>query len=152
MIWKHIKTSWTSLDPLDIGNIQVYHHEKYGCIYFRGSWDIDIWKMGQSDWPSAFFKISREPDFSKTCGFRWIMQDSDLNRFKIKEYTFFNNSIGESSISVRYGHARACLGSHVTPWNICMTSSQSGLPPCEIGTYLLKKFMGYWDLKNGAIW
>ena len=38
--------------------------------------------MGQSDWLRAFFKISREPDLSQTCGFRWIMQDTELNEFR----------------------------------------------------------------------
>ena len=60
--------------------------------------------------------------------------------------------IGGSVISVRYGHAWACLGRHVTLWNISMTSSQLGLPPWKIWTYLLKRFMRYLDLKNGAIW
>ena len=60
----------------------IYHHAKYGRIYLSGSWDIEIWKMEQSDWLRAFFKISREPDFSQTCGFRWIMQDTELNKFR----------------------------------------------------------------------
>ena len=38
--------------------------------------------MGQSDWLRAFFKISREPDMPQTCGFRWIMQDTELNKFR----------------------------------------------------------------------
>ena len=38
--------------------------------------------MGQSDWLRAFFKISREPDLSQTCGFCWIMQDTELNKFR----------------------------------------------------------------------
>ena len=73
-------------------------------------------------------------------------------RFKIKKYRLFNNNIGESAISAQYGHAQACLGRHVISWNRSMTSSQSGLTPCKIWTYLLKRFMRYWDLKNGAIW
>ena len=60
---------------------QIYHLAKYGCIYLRGSRDIEIWKMEQSDWLRSFFKISREPDFSKTCGFLQNMQDILLNKF-----------------------------------------------------------------------
>ena len=74
-MWHHEIYPWLLLN-------QVYHHAKYGRIYLRGSRDIEIWKMGQSDWLRAFFKISREPDFSQTCGFRWIMQDTDMNKFR----------------------------------------------------------------------
>ena len=75
IMWHHRINLWLLLN-------KVYHHAKYGCIYLRSSWDIEIWKMGQSDWLRAFFKISREPDFSQTCGFRWIMQDTELNKFR----------------------------------------------------------------------
>ena len=80
------------------------------------------------------------------------MQDTELNRFKIEKYTLFKNNVGESAILVRYGHARACLGRHVTSWNIFMTSSQSGLPPCKIWTYLLKRFMRFEKWGNLIGW
>ena len=56
-MWHHRINLWLLLN-------KVYHHAKYGCIYLRSSWDIEIRKMGQSDWLRAFFKISWEPDFS----------------------------------------------------------------------------------------
>ena len=114
---------WHWLVYLCLLLIEFFQHAKYGPIFLSGSWNIQNWKMVQSDWLRAIFKISWEPDLSQTCDFRWIMQDTELNRFKIKKYKLFNNIIGESVISVRYGHAWACLGRHVTSWNISMTSS-----------------------------
>ena len=61
---------------------KYYHLAKYWLVYPRGSWDIKIWKMVQSDWLRAFSKISLEPDFSKTCSFRQKMPNILLNKFR----------------------------------------------------------------------
>ena len=73
-MWHHEIYLWPLLN-------KVHHHAKYEHIYLSGSWDIEIWKTGQSDWLRAFFKISREPDLSQTCGFHWMMEDTELNKF-----------------------------------------------------------------------
>ena len=105
--------------------------------------------IGWQNWLNISTLFRLKTFWSKMSQIGWVVFEI---RFKIKKYTLFNNNIGESAILVPCGHGRECLGRNVTSWNISMTSSQSGLPPCKIWTYLLKKFMRYWDLKNGAIW
>ena len=93
-MWHHRINLWLLLN-------KVYHHAKFGCIYLRSSWDIEIWKMGQSDWLRAFFKISREPDFSQTCR---ITSENGRKIFRLvsEKNTFSKESDFSQKIGLRH--------------------------------------------------
>ena len=48
---------------------------KYYLIWSTGSWDIQILKIEQSDWPRAFRSVIWEPYFSQTCSFQRIIEN-----------------------------------------------------------------------------
>ena len=71
LIWACLGMSGQTFDIyLCLLLIEFFQHAKYGPIFLSGSWNIKNWKMVQSDWLRAIFKISRKPDLSQTCGFR----------------------------------------------------------------------------------
>ena len=63
----------------------LYHHTKNYQNRSSGSWDIQIWKIEQSDWPRAFRTIFGELEFSQTCGFCRIVKNIILNDFREKK-------------------------------------------------------------------
>ena len=48
----------------------------------NGSKNITIRRIELSDWSRAKMPISREPDFSQTCGFRRMIENHNIFRFK----------------------------------------------------------------------
>ena len=48
----------------------------------NGSKNITIRRIKLSDWSRAKMPISREPDFSQTCGFRRMIENHNIFRFK----------------------------------------------------------------------
>ena len=48
----------------------------------NGSKDIEIRRIERSDWSKGEMPISREPDFSQTCGFRRMIENHNIFRFK----------------------------------------------------------------------
>ena len=57
-------------------------HAKNQKNPMNGSWDIYIWKIEQSNWPSAFRSVTREPDFSQTCTFQRMIENHDRFDFR----------------------------------------------------------------------
>ena len=76
------------------------HHLKRAmvfCLYAKNykkrqnsSKDIVVWKIVRSDWSRAFEPKSREPDFSRTWGFREKLDNNMTLRFRL----FPANSLG----------------------------------------------------------
>ena len=67
-------------------SICVFHHyiiiPKYYLKWSSGSWDIQIWKIEQSDWARAFRSITREPDFSQTFSFPRMIENHNKFDFR----------------------------------------------------------------------
>ena len=59
--------------------------EFFEIFNINGSREITISRIERSDWPIAFQAISREPDFSWTCGFRRIIEDHKTFHFTEKK-------------------------------------------------------------------
>ena len=59
------------------------YHAKNHPKRSSGSWDIKLTRIERSDWPRAFWSITREPDCSWTCGFRRKLGDHKVYRFKV---------------------------------------------------------------------
>ena len=68
------------------------HHLKRVMVFYlyakknkkrsNGSKDISIWRIELSDWSRGQMPISREPDFSQTCGFRRMIENHNIFHFK----------------------------------------------------------------------
>ena len=63
--------------------VVLYHHTKYYLKWSNGYWDIQIWKIEQTDWPRAFRSVTREPGFSQTCSFQRMIENH--NRFDFRK-------------------------------------------------------------------
>ena len=58
-----------------------YLHAKNYRKRSNGSKDIAVWEIERSDWSRAFKDISREQEFSRTCGFRRKLVNHKTLRF-----------------------------------------------------------------------
>ena len=62
--------------------VVLYHHTQYYLKRSIGSWDIQIRKIEQSNWPRAFRSVTREPDFSQTCSFKRMIENHNMFNFR----------------------------------------------------------------------
>ena len=69
-----------STQPLPF--MDVYQHAKNQSEGSTPSRDVSDQRFLQSDWSRAFWAITREPDFSETCGFLRMIEDHKDFHFK----------------------------------------------------------------------
>ena len=70
--------AYTELLPF----MDVCQHAKYQNKTSSPSRDISNQRILQSDWLKTFLALTREPDFSQTCGFRRMTENHNIFRFK----------------------------------------------------------------------
>ena len=60
----------------------LYHHTKYYLKWSTGSWDVQIWKIEQSNWPRAFWSVTWEPYFPQTWSFQRMIENHHMFDFR----------------------------------------------------------------------
>ena len=76
--------------------MSLHYHKKTQLKWSRQSWDIQIWKIGQSDWLILFCRTTWEPVFCWTCGFHKMMRNHGMYHLKTKNMTFNDQIFGYS--------------------------------------------------------
>ena len=81
-----------NLGQIGLFSKKSLHHLKRVMVFYlyaknykkrsNGSKDITIRRIELSDWSRGEMPISREPDFSQTCGFRRMIENHNIFRFK----------------------------------------------------------------------
>ena len=148
ILWKNDFIIW---------NMLSYLHAKKYKKRSNGSEDIAVWEIERSDWSRAFKDISREQEFSQTCGFRRKLANHETLRFMpflAKTNGWFFCQSPKTIFTLFW-----TLFVHFWP-NLFffenMTASYETcygiLPSCKKIQKTVKRFRRYSRLRNRAIW
>ena len=89
-------STYVKLHHQFVALIDMYLHAKKLTLYIQQFLRYLTLKILQSDWPRAYLHLTREPDFSQTCGFNRIIKvimvhDLNPNNLHISELFFLQD-------------------------------------------------------------
>ena len=135
----------------------TFMQKKYGKRS-NSSKDIAVWEIERSDWSRAFKDISREQEFSRTCGFCRKLANQKRLRFMpflVKTNGWIFCQSPKNIFLPFFGPFLSIFGQIVFS-SKKMTSSYETcygiLPSCKKIQETAKRFKRYSSLRNRAIW